>query len=134
MLQNLKNFLHQVVPGRKTNPTPGTTTVQTGPALKAVGFAYFLNIDFPPREMLLSPILPERSLAMLYAPRGIGKSWLGLSIGMAVAAGAPLLRWHVPRQGMRDLFQAVPESIFKADAGLVTIDNDRVLDDRGLAG
>jgi RecA-family ATPase len=48
--------------------------------------------------MLLSPILPERSLAMLYAPRGIGKSWLSLSIGMAVAAGVPLLRWHVPRQ------------------------------------
>ena len=47
--------------------------------------------------MLLNPILPERSLAMLYAPRGIGKSWLGLSIGLAVASGAPLLRWTVPR-------------------------------------
>jgi putative DNA primase/helicase len=47
--------------------------------------------------MLLSPILPERSLAMLYAPRGIGKSWLGLSIGLAVASGQPLLRWSVPK-------------------------------------
>ena len=34
---------------------------------------------------------------MLYAPRGIGKSWLGLSIGLAVASGAPLLRWTAPR-------------------------------------
>ena len=48
--------------------------------------------------MLLSPILPERSLAMLYAPRGVGKSWLGLSMGLAVAAGEPLLRWSAPRQ------------------------------------
>ena len=48
--------------------------------------------------MLLSPILPERSLAMLYAPRGVGKSWLSLSIGLAVAGGASLLRWSAPRQ------------------------------------
>ena len=54
--------------------------------LKAMGINDFLNIDVPRREMLLSPILPERSLAMLYAPRGIGKSWLSLSIGMSVAA------------------------------------------------
>jgi RecA-family ATPase len=47
--------------------------------------------------MLLSPILPERSLAMLYAPRGVGKSWLGLSMGLAVAAGESLLRWSAPR-------------------------------------
>jgi hypothetical protein len=77
MLQNLKNFLHQVIPGRKANPVPGTATVQTTPSLKAIGLADFFNISVPPREMLLSPILPERSLAMLYAPRGIGKSWLG---------------------------------------------------------
>jgi len=48
------------------------------------------RIDVPPREMLLAPILPERSLAMFYAPRGIGKSWLGLSIGLAVASGSSL--------------------------------------------
>ena len=34
---------------------------------------------------------------MLYAPRGIGKSWLGLSIGLAVASGSDLLRWSAPR-------------------------------------
>jgi putative DNA primase/helicase len=66
-------------------------------SLRAFGINDFLNIDIPPREMLLSPILPERSLAMLYAPRGVGKSWLGLSIGMAVAAGESLLRWSAPR-------------------------------------
>jgi RecA-family ATPase len=38
--------------------------------------------------MLLAPILPERSLAMLYAPRGMGKSLLALTIGLAVASGS----------------------------------------------
>jgi hypothetical protein len=41
----------------------------------------FLALKVPPREMLLDPILPERSQAMLYAPRGVGKAqlddWLG---------------------------------------------------------
>jgi putative DNA primase/helicase len=46
--------------------------------------------------MLLDPILPERSLGMVYAPRGLGKSWLALSVGLAVAGGASLLRWSAP--------------------------------------
>src|SRR3974377_1947739 len=41
---------------------------------------------------------PATNCAMLYAPRGMGKSFLSLSIGLSVAAGVPLLRWHVPRQ------------------------------------
>jgi putative DNA primase/helicase len=67
-------------------------------ALESIGFDDFLAMSMPPREMLLDPILPERSLAMLYAPRGIGKTLLGLSIGLAVASGCPLLRWNAPRQ------------------------------------
>jgi putative DNA primase/helicase len=46
--------------------------------------------------MLLAPILPEKSLAMTFAPRGLGKSWLSLSIGVAVASGSSLLRWQAP--------------------------------------
>jgi putative DNA primase/helicase len=62
-----------------------------------VGLQDFLSLGIPPREMLLAPILPEKSLSMLYAPRGIGKTLLALSIGLAVATGANLLRWSVPR-------------------------------------
>jgi len=67
------------------------------PMLQPVGLQDFLSLEVPPRAMLLAPILPERGLSMLYSPRGTGKSWLGLSIGLAVASGAPLLRWTAPR-------------------------------------
>ena len=99
MLQNLKNILHRhvVYPGRRSNRIPGTVSVQSNPPLKAIGLSDFLSIDVAPREMLLSPILPERSLAMLYAPRGLGKSWLALSIGLSVAAGRSVLRLSAPR-------------------------------------
>src|SRR4051794_19912866 len=78
-------------------PSTLTTSIQTvNPSLTAIGFNDFLALDIAPREMLLHPILPERSLSMLYAPRGVGKSWLGLSIGLAVASGRELLRWSAP--------------------------------------
>jgi putative DNA primase/helicase len=99
MLQNFKNLLHRVLlPGRSNIPIRAAVSKPNQQSLRAFGINDFLNIDVPAREMLLSPILPERSLAMLYAPRGVGKSWLGLSIGLAVAAGEPLLRWSAPRQ------------------------------------
>jgi putative DNA primase/helicase len=78
--------------------SPRDSVEQPVAALKSIGFDDFLAIDLPQREMLLDPILPARSLAMLYAPRVVGKTLLGLSIGLAVASGSPLLRWHAPRQ------------------------------------
>jgi putative DNA primase/helicase len=98
MLQNLKNILHRAFPRRSIIPIREAVSEPNKQSLQAIGINDFLNIDIPAREMLLSPILPERSLAMLFAPRGVGKSWLGLSIGMAVAAGESLLRWSAPRQ------------------------------------
>jgi putative DNA primase/helicase len=89
----LKGFLHA---RHRRSPRDGVD--QPIAALKSIGFDDFLAINIPPREMLLYPILPERSLAMLYAPRGIGKTLLSLSMGLAVASGSPLLRWHALRQ------------------------------------
>jgi putative DNA primase/helicase len=98
MLQNFKNILYRAFPGRSMIPIRQTISGPKQQLLRSIGINDFLNIDIPPREMLLSPILPDRSLAMLYAPRGVGKSWLGLSVGLAVAAGESLLRWSAPRQ------------------------------------
>ncbi len=91
----MQNFLKRLLPWPP--PPIVTATVPKRPELKAVGLTDFLGLDLPPRAMLLDPILPERSLAMLYAPRGLGKSWLSLSIGLAVASGTSLLRWSAPR-------------------------------------
>ena len=59
-----------------------------------------LKTEFPPREMLLSPLLPSKGLAMLFAERGIGKTWVGLNIAHAVSGGGSFLRWRasLPRR------------------------------------
>jgi putative DNA primase/helicase len=97
MLPTISNLLSRILPARDTIAARVATEQSQAP-LQAVGINDFLALDIPAREMLLDPILPERSLAMLYAPRGLGKSWLALSIGLAVASGTTLLRWSAPRQ------------------------------------
>ena len=92
-MPTLVNFFRQYLPIR-FGGGPGAVIadenrVAPNQSFQPVGLQDFLALQVPPREMLLAPILPERSLAMLYAPRGIGKSWLGLTIGLAVAAAVP---------------------------------------------
>ena len=97
-MPSLAAILKRYLPDRTRLPViPHVNRSSSVETLRPVGLADFLALEIPPRTMLLNPILPERSLSMLYAPRGIGKSWLGLSIGLAVASGAPLLRWTAPR-------------------------------------
>ena len=69
----------------------------TGNSLTVVSVAELLTKEIKPREMLLDPILSEQGLAMLYAYRGIGKTFLALGIAAAVASGTRFLRWVAPR-------------------------------------
>ena len=46
---------------------------------------------------MLAPWLPEKGLAMIFAPRGVGKTWVALSIAHAIASGGDFLRWRAPQ-------------------------------------
>lgn len=59
--------------------------------------ADLLQREFPAREFLLSPWLPSKGLAMVFAERGIGKTWVGLNIAHATAGGGGFLRWRASR-------------------------------------
>ncbi len=65
--------------------------------LVSANFQEFLSLDFPPRELILSPILPTQGIAMLYAKPGVGKTFTALGMGYAVATGGALLRWVAPK-------------------------------------
>ena len=53
----------------------------------------FLATEFPPRELVLAPWLPSKGLAMIYGPRGIGKTHVTLGCAYAIASGGRFLRW-----------------------------------------
>jgi hypothetical protein len=63
------------------------------PRIEALPLDAFLARKFPPRETLLSPWLPEKGLAMVFAPRGVGKTHFALNVAYAVASGGTYLRW-----------------------------------------
>ncbi len=70
--------------------------IEPAPRLKAVSLETFLTHDFPPRGHVLAPVIPEQGLVMMFAPRGIGKTYMALSIAYAVASEGSSLRWHAP--------------------------------------
>jgi putative DNA primase/helicase len=67
------------------------------PLLQTLGVDDLAALEVAPRELLLDPVLPAAGLAMIHARRGGSKTFLALAMGLAVAAGAPVLRWSAPK-------------------------------------
>src|SRR5262252_9537411 len=53
--------------------------------------------ELPERVSLLDPILSSNTLALLYGPRGLGKTFVALGIAWAAAAGGSFLGWQASR-------------------------------------
>ena len=64
--------------------------------LIALDMGEFLSMSIPERGYLLSPVLPVQGIGILYAPRGIGKTFAALSIAVAVASGGAVFNWRAP--------------------------------------
>jgi len=66
-------------------------------ALTTVTFGELLALNLPPKGDLLTPWMRERESALLYAPTGVGKSMLALTVALAVAGGGEFLGWKAPK-------------------------------------
>lgn len=67
--------------------------VYTGP-VRPITLRELLTMEIRPRLVLIDPWLPQGGLAMIYAARGIGKTYLALSIAYALSTGQSLLGWQ----------------------------------------
>lgn len=77
---------------------PGHPRFRSHPApIKRVAANDLIARALPPRAMILEPILSSKSLALVYGPRGIGKTFLGLGIAWAAASGESFLKWRAPQ-------------------------------------
>ena len=68
----------------------------TTKTLTAITLSDFLAMEIAPQEAILEPWLNSKSLNMLHAKRGVGKTYMGLSIAYAVATGTAYLKWKAP--------------------------------------
>lgn len=66
------------------------------PSLVSLDMGEFLSMSIPERGYLLSPILPVQGIGIMYAPRGIGKTFAALSVAVAVASGGTIFNWRAP--------------------------------------
>lgn len=65
--------------------------------LVCVNARQLLEMDIPERQQILAPVITERSLNMVYAARGTGKTMFALSCACAVATGTSVFgMWTVP--------------------------------------
>jgi len=75
-------------------PSSPTDANAAKSSLVALSAHDFLNYQFPKRGYILDPILPGQGLALLYAPRGLGKTYFALTIACGVSLGTPVFRWE----------------------------------------
>jgi DnaB-like helicase N terminal domain/AAA domain len=71
-----------------------TTNGHTKP--KPISLAAFLVRKLHPMKFVIDPILPQQGLALLYAWRGTGKSFVNLEMAVAVSTGGRCFKWSVP--------------------------------------
>ncbi len=85
--QAVKAYIDEAVnPPEQSLPTKTTLCV--------VNIEELLTKHVPPRNYLLYPIVPEQGLCMLFADRGIGKTFTALHMAYAVATGGSVFSWQ----------------------------------------
>ncbi len=91
-----------------------------------VGIIDFLDLEFPPRENLLNPWLPSQGLAMVYAPRGIGKTFVALGVAYAVSSGGSFLGWQAPKPaGVLYIDGEMPGVVMQERLGAIVLSNEK---------
>lgn len=65
--------------------------------LVSVDVRDFLTMELPPLEYVIDPLLTVRGLAMIYSPRGAGKTYITMQIAYSVACGRECFGWVAPK-------------------------------------
>lgn len=92
------------------NASPTTTTGNTGSNAPPIdwqqAFSHAMNhganlaaLEIAPRPSLMGAWMKEGDLGMIYAARGVGKTWLSMMLAHALADGSRLGEWGAGEQG-----------------------------------
>ena len=67
------------------------------PPPDAISASSLLSTEVPEQSAVLAPHFHEGTLCLLYGPRGLGKTFLAMSIAWAAASGTSILSWTASR-------------------------------------
>ncbi len=82
--------------GMGTDPTQRANTLPNVWEV-SVEICEFIKMDLPSRPTIIDPWLRKSSLVMIYAERGIGKTWFALSIALSITRGTPIGGWDADK-------------------------------------
>lgn len=70
------------------------------PKIISIGVGDFISKKLPKRQYIISPCLPQQGLMMIYAKRGIGKTYFALLLASKIASGENLFndRWQIAKK------------------------------------
>ncbi|MBP6952326.1 MAG: AAA family ATPase [Alphaproteobacteria bacterium] len=107
-------------------------TEQTRPPLRSLNVRELLELEIPPREIILSPILPAQGLVMFSAPRGIGKTHVALWMAYTIACGGEMFnkKWQCEKP-YKVLFVdgEMPASTLQMRLSSIVASSDKELED-----
>jgi putative DNA primase/helicase len=100
------------------------TLSEEQPRIKVVEALDFMALQFPPRENILTPWLPQQGLAMVYAGRGVGKTHFSLGVAYAVSSGGPFMQWKANRpRGVLFLDGEMPGAVLQERIARIAASN-----------
>lgn len=90
--------LKQIIEETEFTISPGkvSTSNSASNIINAISIETLLTMKIEPPEIFLDPFITKSSLGMIYAPRGIGKTFFALSIALALASGTQFLKFKSP--------------------------------------
>lgn len=75
-----------------------TSTINST-SLRVININEFLDMTLPPREYIIYPIFPKQGLIMIYANRGIGKTFVALHLACSIACAKNVFddKWKIKK-------------------------------------
>jgi hypothetical protein len=94
--------IHARTTGKELPLQSATTTSSDLPATALGGFRVYSlaeldRVPIPAKVTILDPWLTTYSATLCFAPSGVGKSWFGLSLAVAIAGGGEVFGWQADR-------------------------------------
>ena len=90
-------------------------------SLKILKLDELLQMEVPELNYILNPILREQGTGMIWALRGIGKTWFALNIAFTVASGSHFLCWDTPEPyGVLYVDGELPLKVLQKRAQVIT--------------
>ena len=101
------------------------------------------SLNLPPRQHFMDRWLCSGDLGYIFAPRGVGKTWLGMALPAAISKGEGLGLWKVGERPIRVLYvdgemplelsQRRSRGLSMAEGDLIFLHHEQIFEQQGAS-